>query len=496
MSAPTNAPETAQAPAALSPLKRALLAVQEMRGRIERMERERAEPLAVVGMGCRFPGGADDPDRFWELLREGFDAVREIPADRWDADALYDADPDAAGKLSTRWGAFLDGVDRFDPDFWGIAPREAARMDPQQRILLEVAWRALEDAGLPAERLAGSRTGVFVGAHNHSTDYARMQFADPEGVDTYTGTGTSHAVLAGRLAYLLDLRGPSVCVDTACSSSLVAVHLACRSLRERESDLAVAAGVNLILAPDFTLAATRMKMLSADGRCKTFDAAADGIVRGEGCGVVVLKRLSDALRDGDRIRAVIRGSAINQDGHTNGLTAPSGLAQREVVRAALADARLEPWRVGYVETHGTGTALGDPIEVEALAETVGAPAEGAGPCVLGAVKTNLGHTEGAAGIAGLVKAVLCLERGEVPTNLHFGALNPHVALGGTRLELACGPRPWPRGSATRVAGVSSFGWSGTNAHLVLEEAPEPAGPAAVQEVEPRKEAGAVLLPVS
>lgn len=430
-----------------------------------------SEPIAVIGMGCRFPGDADTPEAFWRLLKGGVDPIREVPPDRWDVNAHYDPNVAVPGKMSTRWGGFLTRVDLFDAAFFGIAPREAARMDPQQRLLLEVSWEALEAAGQTRERLAGSCTGVFIGLHNHSSEYAWLQFADPWTLDAYSATGTSHSVAAGRLAYLLDLHGPAMVVDTACSSSLVAVHLACQSLRVRECDLAVAGGVNLMLAPEAMVAASRMQLMAADGRCKAFDARADGFVRGEGCGVVVLKGLGAALADGDPILAVIRGSALTQDGHTNGLTAPNGLAQRAVIRRALEKAGVAPSQITYVEAHGTGTPLGDPIEVEALAEIVGQPSPDGRPCAIGAVKTVIGHLEGAAGVAGLIKVVLALQHEAIPPNLHFRTLNPHISLDRTRLVLPTRLRPWPRGTKPRYAGVSSFGWSGTNAHVVVEEAP-------------------------
>jgi epothilone polyketide synthase E len=452
--------------AELSPEQRALLEKRRKGGGASSVGRE---PIAVVGMGCRFPGGAEDPGAFWDLLSRGQDGIREVPPDRWDNQALYDPDPLAPGKIATRWGGFLEGVDQFDEAFFGISPREAARMDPQQRLLLEVAWEALEDAGQDTARLAGEPCGVFVGAHSHSSDYLLMQYADVETLDSFTGPGTGHNLLAGRLSYLLDLRGPALVVDTACSSSLLAVHLACQSLRSGESTMALAGGVNLMLTPHFSIAASRMRMLAADGRCKAFDARADGFVRGEGCGVVILKRLSDAVTDQDPVRAVIRGSASNQDGRTNGITAPNGRSQEAVIRSALRDAGVSAEAIGYVEAHGTGTALGDPIEVEALANTVGrGPDER--PCLVGAVKTNLGHLEGAAGVAGLVKTVLVLEHQEVPPNLHLEELNPHIDLKGSRLGFPTTIRSWADSDGPRRAGVSSFGWSGTNVHLVLEEA--------------------------
>jgi len=423
-----------------------------------------AEPVAVVGIGCRFPG-ASGPAELWRLLAEGRDAVGEAPAWR--------RDPSEAGRAHR--GGFLDGVDLFDAPFFGVSPAEATRMDPQQRLLLEVAWEALEDAGIPADRLAGTAAGVFVGISN--SDYSRLQPA----FDAWTGTGNALSIAANRIFYALDLRGPSLAVDTACSSSLVAVHLACRSLRAGECDVALAGGVNLVLDPALTRSLSAAGMTAADGRCKTFDAAADGYVRGEGCGVVVLMRLADARRygrdsgrDSDRVRAVIRGTAINQDGRSNGLTAPSQAAQEEVVRRALADAGLAAERVGYVECHGSGTPLGDLIEVQALAAVLGGREPGAPPCRLGSIKTNLGHLEAAAGIAGLVKAVLTLEHGAVPPHLHLRRVHPDLdAADGARrsLEIEGAGRSWPAGGAPRVAGVSSFGFGGSNAHVVLEEAP-------------------------
>ncbi|PYQ42300.1 MAG: hypothetical protein DMF77_13265 [Acidobacteria bacterium] len=441
-----------------------------------------AEPIAIVGLGCRFPGGGSSPQAFWQLLKDGVDAVSEVPADRWDGEALYDVDPEAPGKSSTRWGAFLERLEDFDAAFFGISPREATRMDPQQRLLLEVAWEALEDAGQPVERLAGRQAGVFVGIHSLSSDYFLRQAASLPDIDAYTSTGVAHSIMANRLSYVLDLRGPSLAVDTACSSSLVAVHLACQSLRLGECDLALAGGVNLMLAPEPTVAFSKLNMMAADGRCKTFDARADGFVRGEGAGLVVLRRLSDALASGDPVVAVIRGTATNQDGATNGITAPSGLAQQAVVRRALEIGGVDPGRVSFVETHGTGTALGDPIEVEALAKALG---HGDGPCFLGAVKTNIGHLEAAAGIAGLIKTALCLRHRYIPANLHFRSPNPHLELGQTRFVVSVEGRPWPSADGElRLAGISSFGFGGTNAHVVLEEAPPISAPAAVEEGSP------------
>lgn len=428
-----------------------------------------AEPIAITGIGCRFPGGASSPEEFWRMLQDGVDAVTQVPAERWDADRYFDANPQAAGKTNSRSGSFLNGIDRFDPILFGISPREAKSIDPQQRLLLEVTWEAIWDSGKAPEALAGTRTGVFTAIL--SSDYERLIFEESDTIGPNSCAGVYHSVASGRVSFLLDLLGPSVSVDTACSSSLVAIHTACQSLRNQECDFALAGGVNLHLSPEHYIGLAKLGMLSPDGKCKAFDASANGFVPGEGCGIVALKRLGDALAARDRIYAVIRGTALNQDGRTNVLTAPNGLAQRAVVRAALANGRVDPSSISYVETHGTGTPLGDPIEVEALADVLGPSTGESVPCVLGAVKTNLGHLEAAAGVAGLIKAALCLTNEEIPPNLHFRGLNPHSSLEGTRCVLPTARMPWPRGGQARYAGVSSFGFSGTNAHLILEEAP-------------------------
>src|SRR5581483_6849444 len=352
------------------------------------------EPIAVIGLGCRFPGAAS-PSAFWQLLRNGTDAIGEVPADRWNASAFYDAQR-APGKMNTRWGGFLEQVDLFDAQFFNIAPREAVWIDPQQRLVLEVGWEALEHAGYAPDSLGNSRTGVFIGVS--SSDYLQLGLADVTNLSLYMGTGNAHSIVANRLSYLLDLRGPSIAVDTACSSSLVAVHLACQSLRLGECDLALAGGVNVILTPELTVAFAQAGALAANGRCKTFDAGADGYTRSEGCGIVVLKRLSDALANGDTVLAVLRGSAINQDGASNGLTAPNRQAQQEVIHDALRSAGITPAQVSYVETHGTGTPLGDPIEIEALKAVLMDGRAHDERCALGSVKTNIGHLESAAGI--------------------------------------------------------------------------------------------------
>jgi phthiocerol/phenolphthiocerol synthesis type-I polyketide synthase D len=427
-----------------------------------------AEPVAVVGIGCRFPGGVVGPDSYWAFLANGGNAISEVPADRWDAEAFYDADPMAPGRMPSKWGGFLSDIAGFDADFFGISPREAEAMDPQQRLLLEVAWEALEHAGIAPDNLGGTRTGVMAGVYY--SEYQTAAAANPDKIDAYSATGNAHSVTVGRVAYSLGLQGPAVAVDTACSSSLVAVHLACQSLRLRESDLALAGGVNVILRPETQLALAKWGMLSPRGRCNAFDADADGFVRGEGAGVVVLKRLTDAVRDGDRVLAVVRGSAVNQDGRSNGLTAPNSLAQRDVITAALRTAEVAPNTVNLVETHGTGTSLGDPIEFEALAATYG---RGEAPCALGAVKSNMGHLEGAAGIAGFIKATLALHRDQIPPNLNFTQWNPAIDPSSTRLFVPTVVAPWPECPDPRRAGVSSFGLGGTNAHVVLEQGPDP-----------------------
>ena len=436
----------------------------------DRPEIAGADPIAIVGIGCRFPG-ADGLEEFWSLLRNGVDAISEIPRERWDIDALYDPLPGTTGKMSTRWGGFLSGVDRFDPHFFGISPREASAMDPQQRLLLEVAWEALENAGQPPDKLAGSRTGVFVGIGGFDYSNLILNYEDHlAAINAYLGTGNAHSIAANRISYLLDLRGPSVAIDTACSSSLVAIHMACESLRGGQSDLAIAGAVNLILSPEVTIAFSHARMMAADGRCKTFDAKADGYVRAEGAGAVILKRLSAALRDRDRIFALIRGSAVNQDGRTAGIAAPNASAQQSVIREALAQAGVSPRELTYIEAHGTGTSIGDPIEVEAIKGVLGETGPEDPLCLMGSVKANIGHLENASGMASLAKVLACLEHGEIPGQLHFTELNPRISFGGTRLVIPAEPSPWPR-TDRRLAGISSFGFGGTNAHIIVEEAP-------------------------
>ena len=447
------------------------------------------EPIAIIGVGCRFPG-ANDPAAFWQLLRNGVDAIGEVPADRFDPHAFYDPDPATPGKMNTRWGGFLEQVDQFDPGFFGISPREALRMDPQQRLLLEVTWEALQDAGQVPEHLVGTQTGVFIGIATN--DYGRLQWNDLERIDAYSGTGNALSIAANRISYLFDFRGPSLALDTACSSSLVAVHLACCSLRNGESTLALAGGVNLILSPAIAINFTKAGAMAPDGRCKAFDARANGYVRSEGAGVVVLKPLLQALADGDPIYAVIRGSAVNQDGRSNGLMAPNPLAQEAVLREAYRQAAVSPGKVQYVEAHGTGTLLGDPIEAKALGTVLGVERPPGRPCALGSVKTNLGHLEAAAGIAGLIKVALALRHREIPPSLHFEKPNPHIPFDELPLRVQTTLSPWPAESGPALAGVSSFGFGGTNAHVVLEEAP----PAVIGMPGAERKIGTHLLPLS
>ncbi|POX78683.1 type I polyketide synthase, partial [Mycobacterium kansasii] len=468
----------AERAAQLSPNARAALARELVRAGTA-FPTDIAEPIAVVGVGCRFPGNVTGPESFWQLLVDGVDTIGEVPPDRWDADAFYDPDPSAPGCMTTKWGGFVSDVDAFDADFFGITPREAVAMDPQHRMLLEVAWEALEHAGIQPDSLSGSRTGVMMGLS--SWDYTIVNIERRADIDAYLSTGTPHCAAVGRISYLLGLRGPAVAVDTACSSSLVAIHLACQSLRLRETDVALAGGVQLTLSPFTAIALSKWSALSPTGRCNSFDANADGFVRGEGCGVVVLKRLADALHDRDRVLAVVRGSATNQDGRSNGMTAPNALAQRDVIASALRLADVTADSVQYVETHGTGTILGDPIEFESLATTYGlGKGQSESACALGSVKTNIGHLEAAAGVAGFIKAVLAVERGQIPRNLHFTRWNPAIDASATRLFVPTETTPWPAASGPRRAAVSSFGLSGTNAHVVLEQPPGQAPSPAVE----------------
>ncbi len=461
--------------AELSPVKRALAEIRNLRARVNELENGSAEPIAIVGLGLRLPGGVADEASFWNLLVEGRDAIGEVPLDRWDWRSYSDEGRASVGTAVSRFGGFLDHPEEFDAGFFGIAPREAVMMDPQHRLVLEIAWEALENAGYASAALQGSNTGIFLGIGNH--DYARHTMGDPDAIDAYVGSGNAPAMVAGRLSYVLGLHGPSFAIDTSCSSSLVAVHEACASLRAGECQMALVGGVNLMLLPEAHVALSRAQMMAPDGRCKVFDDGANGYVRSEGGCVVVLKKFSSAVADGDRVLAIIRGSAVNHDGRSGGLTAPSGPAQIAVIRRALESARVQPAEIGFVETHGTGTALGDPIEVEALASAL---CEGRDPrqsLLLGAVKSNLGHLEAASGIVGMVKAALVLRHGIVPANLHLSKQNTRIPW--ERLPVAVPKENTSWGG--RYAGVSSFGFSGTNAHLILERPPEPQANANVPE---------------
>jgi|LGOV01.1.fsa_nt_gb acyl transferase domain-containing protein len=427
-----------------------------------------SEAIAIIGMGCRFPGNADNPDAFWDLLLHGKDAVTEVPVGRWDIDRLNDTETEAKGNAHIRYGGFLEKIQDFDSSFFGISPVEAVTLDPQQRLILEVTWEALENAGLNPMGLADTTAGVFIGIS--STDYAqRLSMEERLRIKGYLATGNSHSTAAGRISFVLGLTGPCLAVDTACSSSLVSVHLACQSLRLRESEIAIAGGVNLLISPETSIYLSIANALSEDGRCKTFDATADGYVRGEGCGAIILKRLSDAIGAGDNVLAVIRGSAINHDGHTSGLTVPNGPSQQAVIRRALANAAVLPDQIDYVETHGTATSLGDPIEVQALGHVFKNTHSRNKPLLLGAVKTNIGHLEAAAGIAGLIKTVLQLQYGQIVQSLHFKTANPKVNWEELPLRVATEAVPWPVSPHPRTAGLSAFGISGTNAHVIIQE---------------------------
>ncbi len=426
------------------------------------------EPIAIIGIGCRFPS-VKDPESFWYLLQNGLHNITDVPQNRWDKDALYDPTPATPGKMNTRWGAFLQEIDLFDPEFFRISHREAVSVDPQHRLILEVAWEALENAGIVPENLEDSQTGVFLGIVG--SDYGRLVFSDRHSINAYGGTGVTPSIAANRLSYLLNLHGPSLVIDTACSSSLVALHFACQSLQSGESNLCLVGGVNLTLSPEYTLAFSQARMMASDGLCKTFDAAANGYVRGEGCGVMVIKRFSDAIEAEDNILALIRGSAVNHDGFSNGITAPNGCSQQVVMGQALKNAGIAPAQISYVEAHGTGTSLGDPIEVESIQAVLGQGRTPEQHCWIGSVKTNIGHLEAAAGIAGLIKTVLSLHHRQIPPHLHLKQLNPLIKLAGTPFSIPTQCQPWSVVTGSRMAGVSSFSFGGTNCHVILEEAP-------------------------
>src|SRR6185312_717592 len=445
-------------------LRDAVRTIQALRERVAALQAERSPPIAVVGMSCRF-AGAENPRALWEMLASGRDAIRPTPMDRWDNAEWFSSDPEAPGRIAFRDGGFLDDVDGFDNELFGIATREAAGMDPQHRLLLELSWSALEDAAIRPDGLAGSSTGVYLGLNGG--DHMVATLAQPGRLGTHALAGAVGSLGAGRIAYAFGLNGPAMVVDTACSSSLVAVHLAVQALRRNECDLTLAGGVHLMLAPNVSVALSRARMMSPDGRCKAFDASADGFGQGEGGGMVVLKRLADAEAAGDRILAVIAGSALNQDGRSAGITAPNQRAQVDVIRAALADAGLTPGAVDAIEAHGTGTSLGDPVELHALAAVFAGRTR---PLPVGSIKASIGHTAAAAGVAGLIKAILMLRHGAVPATPHFHILNPHVDLAGVPIEVETSLRSV---ADMNAVGVSSFGFSGTNAHIVVCQPPVP-----------------------
>jgi len=454
----------------ITPLQKALGALKHSRSRVDELEKNSNESIAIIGMGCRFPGDAETPEDFWKLLYNGTDAITEIPSDRWNINNYYSSDPKEPGKICTKNGGFLNDFDNFDPVFFGISPREAESMDPQQRLLLEVTWEAFENAGIPPESLSGTMAGVFVGITNNDHIKHLARYSEDTEIDGFTGTGCSFSTAPGRISYVMGLNGPSIAVDTACSSSLVAIHQACQSLKSNESSIAVAGGVNILLSPFTTLAISQMQALSPDGRCKTFDESADGFGRGEGCGMVVLKRMSDAISDNDTILGIIKGSAINHDGLSGGLTVPNGLAQRKLIETALTEGGVMSEGVSYIEAHGTGTKLGDPIEMQALKESLCNGRSTDNPLFIGSVKTNIGHLESASGAAGLIKILLAMKHGILPPHLHYNSKNPLITTDMSDIKIPVKPVEWtvPVGGP-RIAGVSSFGFGGTNAHVVVEE---------------------------
>jgi len=451
-----------------------------------------AEPIAVIGMGCRFPG-AKDPESFWRLLYDGVDAISEIPADRWQKQAFYHPDPAIPGKAISYWGGFLEGIDLFDPFFFGISPIEAKYMDPQQRLLLELAYEALDDAGQTKANLQDSKTGVFIGISIN--EYSHLQFSDPSLITSHSGTGSALSIAANRISYFFNFRGPSMAIDTACSSSLAAVHLACQSLRDGECRMAIAGGVNMILSPAHSIAFTKAGVLAPDGRCKAFDARANGYVRGEGGGVIVLKPLSVALADGNPVHALILGSAMQQDGRTNGLMAPNQEAQEAMLREAYRVAGISPNSIQYVETHGTGTLLGDSIEAKAIGAVIGLHRTN-GPCAIGSVKTNIGHLEAAAGIAGLIKVILSLKHRKISPSLHYQSPNPHIPFDDLNIRVQNELSSWPSGSGPALAGVSSFGFGGTNLHVVVCEAGSNKQEEKYNDLIPSTDSNCHLLPLS
>lgn len=436
------------------------------------MDTNRKEGIAIIGIGCRFPGGVNDTEAFWKMLVEGRDAVSEVPADRWSVERFYDAEPGLVGKTIAKWGGFLDSIDQFDPQFFGISPREAPYVDPQHRLMLETAWEAIEDAGMVLDLEKGTDMGVFVGISHNDFQGIQHTPTDRASISAHTPTGSAHSIAANRISYCLNLTGPSLALDTACSSALTAVHVACQHLLSGECKTALAGGVTVMINPDGFIGFSQAGMLSPDGRCKAFDASANGFVRGEGAGAVLLKKLSDAIADGDPIHAVIMGTGVNQDGHTNGISLPSGEAQARLVKDTCAAIGLDPLEVGYVEAHGTGTAVGDPIEAIALAEALCEGRTEENMLAIGSAKTNMGHLETAAGVAGLVKAILVLKHGKIPGSLHFKEPNPHIDFDALKLRVPTKVEPFPENYDQRIVGINSFGFGGANAHVIITEGPK------------------------